>query len=78
MGKTLVGHLWLDITNVMVSKCFKTEKIQFPVAVHGSKTSVLKFKYCLSSMQGSRSAHSLEFFKKFGNLQSSIPDLEKV
>ena len=27
----------------MASKCFKKVKIQFPVAVHGTKTSVLKF-----------------------------------
>ena len=42
MEKTLVGRLLLDVTNVMASKRSKKEKFQLPVAVRGSRTSVLK------------------------------------
>ena len=43
-GIALVGRLWLDVTNVMGSKRSKNETILLPVAVRGSRTSVLKFK----------------------------------
>ena len=33
---------WLDVTSAMTLKGSKKGKIQFPVAVRGSKTSVLK------------------------------------
>ena len=42
IGKALVGRLWLDVTNVMVSKDSKKEKLRLPVAVRGSRTSVHK------------------------------------
>ena len=32
-GKALVGCLWLDVTNMMVSKCSKKKTIRLPVAV---------------------------------------------
>ena len=41
-GKALVGRLWLDVTNVMASKRSKKETNRLPVAVRGSRTSVLK------------------------------------
>ena len=41
-GKGLVGRLWFDVTNAMASKRSKKEKIRLPVAVRGSRTSVLK------------------------------------
>ena len=43
-GKALVLIIiWLDVKNVMAWKRSDKGKIQFPVAVCGSKTSVLKF-----------------------------------
>ena len=39
MGKALVGHLWLDVTNVMASKCSKKEKkfnFRLPSIAHKS------------------------------------------
>ena len=42
MGKALVGRLWLDVTKVMASKRSKKENIRLPVAVRGSRSSVLK------------------------------------
>ena len=42
-GKLLFFYLLLDVTNAMASKRSKKEKIQLPVHVRGSKTSVLKF-----------------------------------
>ena len=40
--KLLLDILWLDITNMMPSKCSKKEKILLLVAVHVSRMSVLK------------------------------------
>ena len=42
-GKLLFLYLLLDVTNAMASKRSKKGKIQLPVDVRGSKTSVLKF-----------------------------------
>ena len=42
-GKLLFLCLQFDVTNAMASKRSKEEKIQLPVDVRGSKTSVLKF-----------------------------------
>ena len=41
-GKAFVGRLWLDVTNAIAPKRSKKEKIRLPVAVRGSRTSVLK------------------------------------
>ena len=41
--KSSCWWLWLNVTNAMAWKRSKKGKIQFPVAVRGSKTSVLKF-----------------------------------
>lgn len=40
-GKALVGRLWLDVTNTMVSKCSKKEKFNCRLVVRGSRMSVL-------------------------------------
>ena len=45
----IVGRLWLDVTNALASKRSKKEKIRLPVAVRGSRMSVLKLPNCIQT-----------------------------